>query len=226
MKRTLTGLAIIAILAISVPVHANLLTSPDFTSVTISYSDFVVNNALTYDEWLANGQWGVVNDGNGQGGAGDYWAKHGAYAQPIFQGITGQGPGLYSISLDYIFETGAAGATPGNTSVYMVGLNAGQTFTRFDNAPPPDQGTILYSHSLTPPSANDWTSFSDTFTVGSPYAAWVFVVWTEAYAGTTVPVPGLRGIDNASISAVPEPATMFLLGLGLIGLAGIRRTKR
>lgn len=220
MKRILCGLAIIAILAITLPVHANLLTSPDFTSVTISYTDFVVNTASTYNKWLANGEWGVVTDGNGQGGAGDSWAKHDTNYQPIFQGITGQGPGLYSISLDYIFQN--AGATPGRTSVYVVGLNAGQGFPRFDNEPPPDQGAVLYSHSLTPPTAAVWTPFSDTFLVNSQYAAWVFVVWTEAYLGGAT-VDGLRGIDNASLSAVPEPATMLLLGFGLLGLAGVRR---
>jgi hypothetical protein len=32
--------------------------------------------------------------------------------------------------------------------------------------------------------------------------------------------------DNISIGVVPEPTTMLLLGLGLIGMAGVRRFRK
>ncbi len=32
-------------------------------------------------------------------------------------------------------------------------------------------------------------------------------------------------VDNVAIGTVPEPTTMILLGLGLIGMAGVRRFK-
>ena len=127
-------LVVIFSLFVAIPAHANLLT--DFTSVDATVSDFSVNSG-PYDTWLKQYGWRVVD--GGQNGTGDYWAKHRFNAVPLFQGITGQSPGPYEISLDYIYETGAAGATDGRTSVYVIGLNSGQIFTRFDTEPPPDQ---------------------------------------------------------------------------------------
>jgi hypothetical protein len=38
--------------------------------------------------------------------------------------------------------------------------------------------------------------------------------------------PGYLGLDDVSVTSVPEPMTMLLLAFGLVGLAGVRKFKK
>lgn len=50
--------------------------------------------------------------------------------------------------------------------------------------------------------------------------------WGFATTGTGANLPAFRIIGETAPTGVPEPATMLLLGLGMLGLAGVRRFKR
>ena len=60
---------------------------------------------------------------------------------------------------------------------------------------------------------------------GEDYGSWsTFDLWAAGHPGNSLDISHFTGY-NGSSAPVPEPATMLLLGSGLIGLAGLGRKK-
>jgi hypothetical protein len=118
-------------------------------------------------------------------------------------------------------------SSPGTISFDLSSLTVGQTYTlTFSQVARPYQGvdpfTVSYGltnfGTFTPTFS--WTQVTETF-VAQGATPLVF-------AGTILEGDHSSGIDNISISAVPEPSTwaMMILGFFGVGLAAYRRKSR
>jgi hypothetical protein len=129
---------------------------------------------------------------------------------------------------------GVIGTTPDCPfagSQFTVTLNAGLIPFQFVNLTTPATATNDGKHNPSP----DKDGFPGYFLGMDPYLSSPFQNWgTVAYVGfTDLPcTPGGGGDCDHDyedlvlrISSVPEPGSLFLVGAGLLGLAGLRRRK-
>jgi hypothetical protein len=226
----------VAIAAAAPGARADLITNGSFSSTSNGGGELGFNTAVTgwsstgYNFLFTSGSasttgvtgqfgnvqlWGPGNGSmNGMPASspdgGNYVGMDGAYdAGPLSQTIGGLTVGdTYAVSF-YWAGAQQEGFDGLNTEQLKVSLG-GQTQSTavYDNTSPGFSGWMSQTYDFTATSASELLSF---LAVGTPI---------------TPSVPPFALLDGVSMTQVPEPASLALLGMGALGVGGLVRRRR
>jgi len=205
-------LPILFLVSLSSYANANLITNGTFESGSISNGINFSTVTGPYGTWLDRANWTIQSGG-----------PTGNYAQQdtctnctdqLFQAFLGTyAPSGWLLQLDFDYSFVKPSGTQGTELVQIVGLDSGD---QWNYAAGPTGWCFycdtLYSASLS--TTSSWEHFTSPWiTVPQNYAA----IGVLFQFGGTIEIGTFRAVDNVSLSAVPEPSTLLLLGSGLVG---------
>jgi hypothetical protein len=136
-------------------------------------------------------------------------------------------PGQIPVQVDWEIGTGFADNTYGSgTSVFSTNTGKGQSgggYAGYDLY----ESTFALNLLSSLGAGTYWLTLTNATSTDSGYGVWWDIndgpsaAWTDAMARQSESFQ-IYGTPSGT-TAAPEPATMLLLGLGLVGLAGARR---